>query len=60
MGEVAIARRPRSGLPERALFLVRPQRAVELAEARFGLWAWEDPFAGTSGYSRIFVRAFRP
>ena len=38
-------RRPQPGLPERAPFPVRLQTAVDLAAARFGLLAWEDPFA---------------
>ena len=38
-------RRPRPGLPERAPFPVRLQTAVDLAAARFGLLAWEDPYA---------------
>ncbi|MCY4004224.1 MAG: hypothetical protein OXF33_11030 [Rhodospirillales bacterium] len=38
-------RRPRPGLPERAPFPVRLQTAIDLAAARFGLLAWEDPFA---------------
>ncbi|MCY3793773.1 MAG: hypothetical protein OXG51_05285 [Gammaproteobacteria bacterium] len=38
-------RRPRLGLPERAPFPVRLQTATDLAVARFGLLAWEDPFA---------------
>ena len=38
-------RRPRPGLPEQAPFPVRLQTADDLAAARFGLLAWEDPFA---------------
>ena len=38
-------RRPPPGLPERAPFPVRLQTAIDLAAARFGLLAWEDPFA---------------
>ena len=38
-------RRPQPGLPERAPFPVRLQTAVDLAAVRFGLLAWEDPFA---------------
>ena len=38
-------RRPRPGLPERAPFPVRLQTAADLAAARFGLLAWEDPYA---------------
>ena len=38
-------RRPQPGLPERAPFPVRLQTASDLAAARFGLLAWEDPFA---------------
>ena len=38
-------RRPQPGLPERAPFPVRLQTAVDLAATRFGLLAWEDPFA---------------
>ena len=36
---------PQPGLPERAPFPVRLQTAADLAAARFGLHAWEDPFA---------------
>ena len=39
-------RRPRPGLPERAPFPVRLQTAADLAAARFGLLAWEDPLRG--------------
>ena len=38
-------RRPRPGLPERAPFPIRLQTAADLAAARFGLLAWEDPYA---------------
>ena len=38
-------RRPQPGLPETAPFPVRLQTAGDLAAARFGLHAWEDPFA---------------
>jgi len=38
-------RRPSPGLPERAPFPVRLQTAIDLTAARFGLLAWEDPFA---------------
>ena len=37
--------RPRPGLPEWAPFPVRLQTAADLDAARFGLLAWEDPFA---------------
>ena len=37
-------RRPQPGLPERAPFPVRLQTARDLAAARFGLYAWENPF----------------
>ena len=36
---------PQPGLPERAPFAVRLQTAADLAAARFGLYAWEDPFS---------------
>jgi len=36
---------PQPGLPEPAPFPVRLQTAVDLAAARFGLHAWENPFA---------------
>ncbi len=36
-------RSPQPGLPERAPFPVRLQTAIDLAAARFGLLAWEDP-----------------
>ena len=36
-------RRPPPGLPERAPFPVRLQTVADLAAARFGLHAWEDP-----------------
>ena len=39
------SRLPQPGLPERAPFPVRLQTAADLAAARFGLHAWEDPFA---------------
>ena len=35
----------RHGLPERALFPVRPQMAIDLAAAHRGLLAQEEPFA---------------
>ena len=38
-------RRPQPGLPERAPFPVRLQTAADLTAARFGLLAWEDPYA---------------
>ena len=38
-------RRPQPGLPERAPFPVRLQTAVDLAAARFGLLAWENPYS---------------
>ena len=38
-------RAPQPGLPERAPFPVRLQTVTDLAAARFGLLAWEDPFA---------------
>ena len=38
-------RRPLPGLPEAAPFPVRLQTAADLAAARFGLLAWEDPDA---------------
>ncbi|MCY4405360.1 MAG: hypothetical protein OXC15_03250 [Rhodospirillaceae bacterium] len=38
-------RLPQPGLPEVAPFPVRLQTAADLAAARFGLHAWEDPFA---------------
>ncbi len=38
-------RRPQPGLPEPAPFPVRLQTASDLAAARFGILAWEDPFA---------------
>ena len=38
-------RRPPPGLSEPAPFPVRLQTAADLAAARFGLHAWEDPFA---------------
>ena len=36
--------RPQPGLPERAPFPIRLQTAIDLAAARFGLLAWEDPY----------------
>ena len=38
-------RLPQPGLPEAAPFRVRLQTAADLAAARFGLHAWQDPFA---------------
>ena len=38
-------RRPQPGLPERAPFPVQLQTAADLGAARFGLLAWEDPYA---------------
>ena len=38
-------RRPQPGLREAAPFPVRLQTSDDLAAARFGLMAWEDPFA---------------
>ena len=38
-------RRPQPGLPERAPFPMRLQTVADLAAARFGLHAWEDPVA---------------
>ena len=40
-----LRRRPQPGLPERGPFPVRLQTPADLAAARFGLLAWEDPFA---------------
>ena len=40
-----LRRRPLPGLPERGPFPVRLQTPGDLAAARFGLLAWEDPFA---------------
>ena len=40
-----LRRRPQPGLPEPAPFPVRLQTAADLAAARFGILAWEDPFA---------------
>ena len=40
-----LRRRPQPGLREAAPFPVRLQTADDLAAARFGLMAWEDPFA---------------
>lgn len=40
-----LRRRPQPGLPERGPFAVRLQTPGDLAAARFGLLAWEDPFA---------------
>ena len=37
-------RRPQPGLPEQGPFPVRLQTAADLTAARFGLYAWEDPF----------------
>ena len=37
-------RRPQPGLSERAPFPIRLQTAIDLAAARFGLCAWEDPY----------------
>ena len=48
-------RRPRPGLPERAPFPVRLQTAVDLAAARFGLLAWEDPFAEPGSVSPFWA-----
>ena len=40
-----LRRRPQPGLPERGPFPVRLQTVADLAARRFGLLAWEDPFA---------------
>ena len=40
-----LRRRPQPGLWEQAPFPVRLQTSDDLAAARFGLMAWEDPFA---------------
>ena len=39
-----LRRRPQPGLPERGPFPVQLQTPADLAAARFGLLAWEDPF----------------
>ena len=39
-----LRRRPQPGLAEPGPFAVRMQTATDLAAARFGLLAWEDPF----------------
>ena len=39
-----LRRRSQPGLPEPAPFPVRLQSAADLAAARFGILAWEDPF----------------
>jgi len=46
---------PQPGLPERAPFPVRLQTAIDLAPARFGLLAWEDPFAEPGPVSPFWV-----
>ena len=48
-------RLPQPGLPERAPFPVRLQTAVDLVAARFGILAWEDPFAPDGPASPFWV-----
>lgn len=50
-------RRPAPGLAERAPFPVRLQTAADLAAARFGLLAWEDPFAAGGPASPFWAGA---
>ena len=53
-------RMPQPGLPERAPFPIRLQTAADLAAARFGLYAWEDPFAEDGPASPFWIVAPMP
>ena len=50
-------RRPQPGLPETAPFPVRLQTAADLAAARFGILAWEDPYAEMGPASPFWAEA---
>ena len=50
-------RLPQPGLPEPAPFALRLQGATDLAAARFGLLAWQNPFARDGPASAFWTEA---
>ena len=52
-----LRRLPQPGFAEPAPFAVRWQTATDLVAARFGLLAWEDPFADDGPISPFWIEA---